>query len=97
MNNTDNPHTRPAPSRPLVCMRIEIANKLEELGYRPGEVTAFLAGATLFGHLRPGGSLWYVEHIIRTTLKAAHERDCLIERNGGIEFPAVKTENMKHI
>jgi hypothetical protein len=44
----------------LTALRNEIAATLEAIGATPTEVTAFLAGATLIGHLTPGGSAPYI-------------------------------------
>ena len=85
--NTPHDHTTGAPTKSLPELRVAIAIALANLGYGKAHAEGFLAGATLLGHLRPGGSLWYVEHAIRQHLDHAHERDDLIERHGQPSMP----------
>lgn len=71
-------HRQHAP-RPLPELVADIRHLLAELGYSEVQIDAAIAGAYLFGHLRPGGALWYVEHVIDHTLRPAHCRDDLLE------------------
>lgn len=80
-------HTTGAPTKSLPELRVAITIALANLGYGKAHTEGFLAGATLMGHLRPGGSLWYVEHAIRQHLDPAHPMDDLIEANGQASMP----------
>ena len=71
-------HSRQAP-RDIPELTADIEKQLLDLGYSPNQVQAFIAGAFIFGHLRPGGALWYVEHQIAHVLHPAHCRDDLLE------------------
>ena len=71
-------HSRPAP-RPYTKLVLEVRSLVRDLGYSAKEEAAFIAGAALLGHLRPGGALWYVEHVIEHTLRPAHPTDDLFE------------------
>lgn len=70
--------SRPAP-RPLPKIVLELRSLIRDLGYSAKEEVAFIAGAMLLGHLRPGGALWYVEHVIEHTIRPAHAMDDLLE------------------
>lgn len=85
--NKPHDHTTGAPTKSLPELRVAIAIALENLGYGKAHTEGFLAGATIMGHLRPGGSLWYVEHAIRQHLDPAHPMDDLIEANGQASMP----------
>ena len=84
---TPHDHTTGAPAKSLPELRVAIAIALGNLGYGKAHTEGFLAGATLMGHLRPGGSLWYIEHAIRQHLDPAHPMDDLIEANGQASMP----------
>lgn len=71
-------HTRHAP-RPLREIVAEIRHLLAELGYSEREINCAVAGGVIFGHIRPGGALWYLEHVIEHHLRPAHPMDDLLE------------------
>ena len=59
-----------------------IAAELYGAGYSKGEVTMFLAGATLLGHLQDGGSKWGRIYLIQQHLADIQPFDCKIETAG---------------
>ena len=93
---TPHNHTTGAPTKSLPELRVAITIALANLGYGKAHTEGFLAGATLMGHLRPGGSLWYVEHAIRQHLDPAHPMDDLIEANGQASMPGPRPKPITH-
>lgn len=59
----------------------QIATELDHLGYSPAEITAFIAGARLAGHLQRSGSEWRLRHCLQQYLKPAAPIDGVLEKH----------------
>lgn len=72
----------PHHTRTVQELRRAIANTLLSTGATPNEVAAFLSGATMLGHLAPGGSKWYLEQQLALHLDTAHEAKAIYQQWG---------------
>lgn len=63
----------------LLTYANRFAKALRDLGCSQAEITAFLAGARLCGHLNPSGCAWRLEHALTHNLALKAPQDNPLE------------------